>query len=162
MTTVTIVVGNPKAHSRTRQVAEAVAARVVEPDQDDIRVIELSEHVSQLFTWPSPVMDELMRTVAESEILIIATPTYKASYTGLLKAFLDRYPNRGLAGTRVHLVMTGADSKHALAPEVHLRPLLVELGASVPTAALYFLVSQTDRLDEVVTEWAERELPSRA
>jgi FMN reductase len=83
--------------------------------------------------------------------VITACPVYKASYTGLLKAFLDRYGNNGMAGTVALPVMLGAAPHHALAVETHLRPLLVELGASVPTRGLYLLESQMDELDAVVS-----------
>ena len=68
--------------------------------------------------------------------------------------FLDNYGNDGLAGTIAIPVMVGATARHALATEVHLRPLLVELGASVPTRGLYVLESELDSLDDVVDQWA--------
>jgi FMN reductase len=55
--------------------------------------------------------------------------------------------------------MTGAWAGHLLAAEVHLRPLLVELGASVPTRALYVTEPQLPELATVVTAWAEIALP---
>ena len=86
--------------------------------------------------------------------MVVASPTYKASYTGLLKAFFDRYGNDGLAGTVAVAVMTGAAPVHALSVEVHLRPLLVELGASVPARGLYVTEGQMEDLDPVVAAWA--------
>jgi FMN reductase len=71
----------------------------------------------------------------------------------LLKAFLDRYGNDGLAGCVAVPVMVGAAPIHALAPEVHLRPLLVELGASVPSRGFYALDSKMDTLDAAVADW---------
>jgi FMN reductase len=50
-------------------------------------------------------------------------------------------------------VMLGAASQHALAVEVHLRPLLVELGATLPTRGLYVIEDQLDSLDDVVGQW---------
>ena len=40
-----------------------------------------------------------------------------------------------------------------MAPEVNLRPLLVELGALVPTAGFYFETPQMDRADEIIEGW---------
>ena len=69
--------------------------------------------------------------------MVVASPTYKASYTGLLKLFLDRFAGgTGLRGLAVPL-MLGAGPAHALAAEVHLRPVLTELGATVPGRALF-------------------------
>jgi FMN reductase len=55
-------------------------------------------------------------------------------------------------------VMLGATSHHALAPELHLRPLLVELGASVPTPALYVIEHEHDR-PEAYDGWLRRSRP---
>jgi FMN reductase len=84
---------------------------------------------------------------------VIASPTYKASYTGLLKSFLDWFSTTDLAGVTVVPVMVGAGTQHALAVEVHLRPVLVELGAILPTRGLYVTEDQLDALDEVIDVW---------
>jgi FMN reductase len=56
-------------------------------------------------------------------------------------------------------VMVGAAPVHTLAPEVYLRPLLVELGATVPSRALYVMEQEIARLDEVVAKWAATARP---
>jgi FMN reductase len=134
-------------------VAEALVEKLLTAGSYSIRVIDLAEYSDQLFTWPSETIDELNRTVAEAGLVIVASPTYKATFTGLLKAFLDRYPSRGLNGVVAIPVMTGADLRHAMGPEVNLRPLLVELGAVVPTQALYFVTDQIERMDDILDEW---------
>jgi FMN reductase len=55
--------------------------------------------------------------------------------------------------------MTGAAPVHAPAPEVFLRPLLIELGATVPSRGLFVTEGEFDRLDAVVAEWALRARP---
>jgi FMN reductase len=97
--------------------------------------------------------------VAAADVLVAASPTYKATYTGLLKAFLDRYGNNGLAGVTAVPLMVGAAPIHALAPELHLRPLLIELGASVPSRGLYVMEQQLEDLGGVVAKWAETAVP---
>jgi FMN reductase len=52
-------------------------------------------------------------------------------------------------------LMTGGAPIHALSVEVHLRPVLVELGASVPSPGLYVLESQFEDLDTVIGAWWE-------
>jgi FMN reductase len=49
--------------------------------------------------------------------------------------------------------MTGASAGHSMAPDTHLRPLLVELGASVPSRSLYFVTEHIDRMDELIARW---------
>ena len=55
--------------------------------------------------------------------------------------------------------MTGAAPIHALAPEVFLRPLLIELGASVPSRGLFVTEDRFECLDEVVADWALQARP---
>ena len=70
----------------------------------------------------------------------------------LLKLFLDRFASgTGLSGVAVPLMLGGGPT-HALAPELLLRPLLTELGASIPVRGLYVLDSQHDQ-PEAYAEW---------
>jgi FMN reductase len=68
--------------------------------------------------------------------------------------FLDLYGNDALCSTVAVPVMTGGAPMHALAPEVFLRPLLIELGASVPSRALFVTEDQLENLNAVVAAWA--------
>ena len=162
--TVAVVVGNPKAGSRTRRVAMAAADTLADlPGAGTDRlVLDLAEVAAELFDPESARVHAWLTAVAASDLLIVASPTYKASYTGLLKSFFDRYDNNALAGAVAVAVMTGASPVHALAPEVHLRPLLVELGASIPARGLYVIESQFEDLDPVIEAWAEATRPQIA
>lgn len=158
--TVRVVIGNPKAGGRTTRVGEAVGRAVARArGGDEVIVHELAGVAPHLFEWGNEAVAQLGSLVASAEVNVFACPTYKATYTGLLKAFLDTYGNNGLAGTQAVPVMVGAAPQHALAPEVHLRPLLVELGASVPSRGLYVLDSKLDELDEVIQAWSEAAAP---
>ncbi|MEM1416179.1 MAG: NAD(P)H-dependent oxidoreductase [Myxococcota bacterium] len=154
--TVRVIIGNPRAGGRTttvgRSVGEAVAGL---RGGDELVVHELADVASHLFEWGNEAVATLGQQVASADVNVFACPTYKATYTGLLKAFLDTFGQDGLAGTQAVPVMVGAAPNHALAVEVHLRPLLVELGASVPTRGLYVLDSKLDALDALVGAWAE-------
>jgi FMN reductase len=154
-----IVVGNPKPRSRTLTVAEAVAERIADATGAVVaRTVDLCDHAHHLFRWPDDELSALNDAVATSDFVVFASPTYKAAYTGLLKAFLDRYPNNGLAGVTAVPVMTGNSPTHAMAVETAMRPVLVELGASLPTRGLFFVMAHMDQLDAVVDEWAAENL----
>ncbi len=152
-----VVVGNPKAESRTLRVALAVADAVEERlgGTSDRLVLDLAGVAAELFDPEAQQVNDLVNAVAASDLLVVASPTFKATYTGLLKSFFDRYGSNPLSGSVAVAVMTGAAPIHALAPEVHLRPLLVELGASVPTRGLYVTEQQFGDLDTVIRAWAE-------
>jgi FMN reductase len=162
MRSVGVVVGNPKPRSRTLDVAlhvARVASDVAGIDGSAPLVVELADLGPELFDWSSTTVRAAVESVSECDLLVVASPTYKATYTGLLKAFLDWFDTSGLAGGATVPVMVGAGPAHALAVEVHLRPLLVEIGASVPTRGLYVVESDLVRLDEVVDEWARHAAP---
>jgi FMN reductase len=156
MPEITVLIGNPKAHSRTRVIAEALATRMSGVTGVPLgTTIDLADYASELFEWPNAAVDAVSERVRQSTIVLVATPTYKASYTGLLKAFLDRYPHNGLSGVTAVPLMTTSSPNHALAVEFTLRPLLVELGASVPTRGLAFYMPDMGRTDDVLTSWLD-------
>lgn len=158
--TVRVIIGNPNPGGRTTTVGQTVGNAIADArGGDEVVVHELAEVAPHLFEWGNAEVAALQELVASAEVNVFACPTYKASYTGLLKAFVDTYGNDGLLGTLAVPVMVGAAPNHALAPEVHLRPLLVELGASVPTRGLYVLDSALDQLDDMVAEWIEHAGP---
>ena len=162
MTTIGVVVGNPKPRSRTRAVAEVVArAAAGVAGLEDARplVLDLADYGPRLFDWSDPEVTAAVQDIARCPLAVVASPTYKASYTGLLKAFLDWFATTGMSGVTVVPVMVGAGPQHALAVEVHLRPVLVEIGASLPTRGLYVLESELDHLDAVVGVWLEEAAP---
>jgi FMN reductase len=153
---IVVLVGNPQAASRTRLVAEEIARRIAEgTDAAIAQTIDLADVAGRLFAFPDGEVDALLERVAAADVLVVASPTYKAAYTGLLKAFLDRYGSNGLAGVTAVPVLTIGAPLHALAVEHTLRPLLVELGASVPTRGIAFPAGEVDRRAEIVAAWAE-------
>lgn len=154
-----VVIGNPNPGGRTTTIGEAVGAAIAAARGEEAATYELATVSGGLFAWGDEAVVSMQAEVAAHDVVVFACPTYKASYTGLLKAFVDTYPTDGLAGVRAVPVMVGAAMHHALAPEVHLRPLLVELGASVPSRGLYVLDSALDELDSIVDGWAETALP---
>ena len=87
--------------------------------------------------------------------LVVASPTYKAAYTGLLKLFLDQFAHDELGGLTTVPMMTGGSADHALAVDVHLRPVLVEIGASCPTRGLFvFGPAVDDPAPTIDARWA--------
>ena len=110
---IAVVTGNPKPASRTQNVALAVAdalAAASEPEKPPAHlVVDLAEHASSLFDWSDAELNRLTAEVAAADIAIFASPTYKAAYTGMLKAFLDRYGGNGEV-TALAVVPTGSPS----------------------------------------------------
>jgi len=141
---VVVVVGNPKPASRTLEAATYLATELSGHAPD--LVVDLATLGAGLLDWQDPTVAGLAAEVARADLVVVACPTYKATYTGLLKLFLDRFAPHsgdGLTGIAVPF-MLGAGPGHALAPELTLRPVLTEIGATVPVRGLYVLDSQYD------------------
>ena len=138
-----VVVGNPRLGSRTRQAAELVVERLT--DAPPSAVIELAELGPALLGWGDPAVTTAKEQVLAADLLVVASPVFKASFTGLLKLFLDQFDAGELAGKPTIPLMLGGSPAHSLAGEVHLKPVLSEIGASCPTPALYLIDSEWDR-----------------
>lgn len=67
--------------------------------------------------------------VAGAQAVVVATPVYKAAYSGLLKAFLDVLPQDALTDKLVAPLATGGSPAHLLALDYALKPVLGALGA---------------------------------
>ena len=157
-----VVVGNPKAKSRTLEAGILVARKLTGKEPD--LVLDLVEFGAALLEFGNASVAEAIQAVQRSDVVIVASPTFKATYTGLLKLFLDQFPSDGLAGVTAFAVMLGAGPAHALAPDLLLKPVLVELGAICPAVGLYLIdksFAEDPRLDAWVTR-AQKLLPKSA
>jgi FMN reductase len=161
------LVGNPRPASRTAALAEAVLDAVLDrigADPADRSVVDLG---ALLATVGAPLGEgsgeryaSALARLHGARLAVVATPTYKGSYTGLLKAFLDHVAAGALRSTVAIPLITVGSSAHTLAADVHLRPLLVELGAVVPTAAL--VVQEKDLAEPlgVIEAWLSDAAPA--
>ena len=159
------LVGNPKPASRTLTVAMEISRQIAAWLEDsgacvDARYLDLAALSDCMFDVESEHVEEAMQQALAADLLLVVTPTYKATYTGLLKAFLDRFPPNGLLGRMAIPVMVGAAPIHSLAVDTYLRPLLIELGASCPTRGLFVLESQLPDLPALVEKWLATATPT--
>ena len=144
---VVVVVGNPKPGSRTRQAAEMVARRLTDAEPNG--TIELADLGAALLDRGSPEVEAAKETVRDAELIVFATPTFKATYTGLLKLFLDHFAAGELGNTPAVALMLGASPRHALAGEHALKPVLSEIGCACPAPALFLLESDWEESPEL-------------
>jgi FMN reductase len=142
VTTTVVLSGNPRPGSRTRRLAEAVAEVL---GADDAVVVDLSELGAKLLTPGDEATAAAVETVRAAERLIVATPTYKGAYTGILKVLFDLFPAGGLDGVTAVPVVTAGNRQQAEAAAGHLRALLSELGATQPGPGL--LVTEPELAD---------------
>lgn len=154
--------------------ALALRERGVEPDVVHVELRGLATDITNamLTGFPSTALAEVQRQVAEADALVVVTPIFSASYSGLFKSFFDVLDRDALIGTPVLAGATGGTARHSLALEFAVRPLFAHLRAvMLPTAVFaatddfgdHGLQSRIDRaaieLAEAITE---RPAPSHA
>ncbi|MCB5179718.1 NADPH-dependent FMN reductase [Streptomyces antimicrobicus] len=147
MPTVLALTGSPSLRSRTAVVVDHVLRRL---EHDGFRTGHLALRelpAADLLAARTerPALRRALDAVAAADGLVVATPVYKASYTGLLKSFLDVLPQDGLAGKTVLPVATGGSLAHVLTLDYALRPVLATLGAGHVTAGRFVLDSSVER-----------------
>ena len=85
---------------------------------------------------------DALAQVANAGALVLATPIYKAAYSGLLKVFLDLLPQDALHAKWVWPLATGGSPAHTLAIDHSLRPVLDNLGAHQVVPSVFALDAQ--------------------
>jgi FMN reductase len=124
--------GSPSAHSRSAALLKAAlpllgAAGAIAPSEIDIR--RLPAQALLQADVREPTLARALAQVQAAELLLVATPIYKAAYSGVLKLFLDLLPPDALRGKRVLPLATGGSVAHLLAVDYALRPVLAAMGA---------------------------------
>ncbi|PWK73998.1 FMN reductase [Aminobacter sp. AP02] len=84
-----------------------------------------------------PSARDLVELIAAADVLVVGSPTYKGSYTGLFKHFLDLLDPAALRGKPVILAATGGGERHSLIVEHQLRPLFGFFEALTMPTAIY-------------------------
>ncbi|MBA2444520.1 MAG: FMN reductase [Nocardioidaceae bacterium] len=85
----------------------------------------------------SPRLNETIDSVARADGLIVVSPIFNASYSGLFKSFFDVLEADSLAGKPVLIAATGGTARHSLALEHALRPMFAYLRAVVVPTAVF-------------------------
>ncbi|MFI5758681.1 FMN reductase [Streptomyces sp. NPDC051569] len=94
--------------------------------------VDIANHLVTGF--PAPALREALDLVTGADGLIVVTPVFAASYSGLFKSFFDLIEKDALTGTPVLLAATGGTPRHSLVLDHALRPLFSHLHAfALPT-----------------------------
>ncbi|XVS60898.1 NADPH-dependent FMN reductase [Actinosynnema sp. CA-299493] len=152
MSSILVLSGSPSATSRTAALAEHVAARlrVDGHTADTVRVRDLPARPLQLGDATDPAIAAVVSAVAEADGVVVASPVFKAAYSGLLKLLLDLLPQFALKGKVVLPLVTGGSSAHVLAIDYALRPVLSSLGADHVVPGWFVLDRHVEALDDDV------------
>ena len=147
---VLLIAGSPSERSRTAALLEGAGTRLENRgvQVDRLKVRNLSPQALLLADFGHPSIIEAQKRVADASVLVIATPVYKAAYSGILKVFLDVLPQTALKGKTVLPLATGGSPHHMLALDYALRPVLQSLGAKAILPGIYATDGQVALLPE--------------
>eukprot|EP01136_Pigoraptor_vietnamica_P017776 Opistho-1_new@63401 len=144
---VVAVSGSLHEPSKTTALVRAITAAVAERAEVEAQLIELTRigpglaGALQRDQLP-PEVEAQLQAIESADLLIVGSPVYRASFTGLFKHLFDFVGQYDLVGTPVLLAATGGGEKHALIIEHQLRPLFAFFQALTLPVGVY--ASNTD------------------
>lgn len=134
--------GSPRAPSKSKTLAElmlqSLARAGCATDMIDIAELPADALAARAATAQ---MDAAIAAVGAAHIVVAASPTYRALYTGVMKCFFDLMPPAHLAGKICVPIQTAASPAHFLAIDYGMRPLFASLDG-VAIAGVYATDSQ--------------------
>jgi FMN reductase len=158
MSSILVLSGSPSATSRTAALTDHLADRLRGHGHvvRTVRVRDLPPAALLSADTDDPSIAEVVDALASADGLVVASPVYKAAYSGLLKTLLDLLPQFALAGKVVLPVLTGGSPAHVLAIDYALRPVLSSLGAHHIVQGWFVLDAHIDRADDATVLLADQ------
>lgn len=144
-----LIAASPTAASRSAALLSATGERLVHLGlaPETLRLRELPAQALLLADAQQAQIREALQQVAQARAIVLATPIYKAAYSGLLKVFLDLLPQDGLRGKTILPLATGGSLAHLLALDYALKPVLSALGARDILDPIYATDAHLPRVD---------------
>ncbi|MDY7539087.1 NADPH-dependent FMN reductase [Undibacterium sp. RTI2.1] len=149
--TILLLSGSPSTPSRSSRLLHFVGNKLSELGHD-VSHISLRDLPAQALLhadFKNTELAAIRQQIAEADAVVVATPVYKAAYSGLLKLFLDMLPQDGLKDKLVLPIATGGSQSHMLALDYALRPVLAALDARHILPSVYATDAQI--------EWSEQD-----
>jgi FMN reductase len=142
--TILLLAGSPSAPSRSSHLLHHVGDQLalLGHGHSRIEVRDLPANALLRADFADAGVQAALQLVAQSNAVVIATPVYKAAYSGILKAFLDLLPQFGLTGKLVLPLATGGSQSHMLALDYALRPVLSSLNPKHVLPSIYATEAQ--------------------
>jgi FMN reductase len=146
---VVAISGSPSPQSKTAALSDYVLRKPVmeQGHTAHIRLVELDACALLRGDVDEPSIAGSIALIARAQGVLVATPIFKASFSGLLKVFLDLLPQFGLAGKVVLPLATGGSPAHVLALDYGLRPVLQSMGARHIVQGVFVPSSQVQDVD---------------
>lgn len=146
--TVLLIAGSPSESSRSAALLDSVSLRLARRGGlkvERLNIRELPAQALLLAEWGDPEIVKALAQVQRARAIVVATPVYKAAYSGVLKVFLDLLPQTALKEKTVLPLATGGSPHHMLALDYALRPVLQSLSARHILPGVYATDAQIAR-----------------
>jgi FMN reductase len=146
MRNIMIISGSPAQISRTDIVLQYVKS-YLEKEGFSVSFLSVQDVSADDLIhgrYDSPAIKKLSEEIKRADGVIIGSPVYKASFTGVLKALIDLFPEGILKDIPVFPLMVGGSMSHLLALEFSLKPLITNLKGN-PTQGIYILDKNIDK-----------------
>ncbi|WP_274854439.1 NADPH-dependent FMN reductase [Bacillus methanolicus] len=145
-----IISGATSVNSRLNGIEQEVVAFLTREqiEFEQIKVRELPPEDLIYGKFDSPEIAIANKKVESADAVIVLTPVYKASFTGVLKTYLDLLPQKGLANKIILPLVIGGTFGHLLVIDYALKPVLSALGATTILNGVYTLDTQVERIED--------------
>ncbi|MER2107870.1 MAG: NADPH-dependent FMN reductase [Solibacillus sp.] len=149
MTKAIIINGGHTKFSRLTGMEQAIEQALAKAGAtvETLAVHELPATDVLTANFKSVAIQQAVVKVGEADIVVLLTPIFKGAYSGILKAFLDLLPQKGLQNKTVIPAAIGGSIAHLLALQYALVPVASILGATSITQPIYIVDTQVEKLE---------------
>lgn len=141
------IAGSPSQKSRSSSVLE-ISRVILERKGMNVSCLSVKDVPPEdlvFANFESEALKQAQDMIEQAQAIIIGTPVYKASYTGVLKALLDLMPQYAFSGKTILPIATGGTITHLLSIDYAMKPLFGVLGATHILRGVFILDSQMQR-----------------
>lgn len=144
---IAVVSAGLSSPSSTRMLADRLAAatvaqlaeRGIPAHAEAFELRDVAQDITNnlLTGFAPPALESVIGAVVSADALIVVTPIFSTSYSGLFKSFIDVLDPEALAGTPVLIGATAGTARHSLAIDYAIRPLFAYLHAEAVSTGVF-------------------------
>ena len=140
---IVIINGTNNATSRVNAIAQHISEQA---GATIINVFDLPAADLIGTNFASPAIQIANEKVEKADVIVLLTPVYKASFTGILKTYVDLLPQKAFVGKTIIPIIVGGTERHQLVIDFSLKPLAAALGATNILQGVFVHDQQIERV----------------
>jgi len=162
VTTIALISGSPSKQSKTAEIANRLQKELLNRGHHVhlIHVCDLPAEDLLHAKYDSKAIAQTHEWIREADAVMVLSPVYKGSYTGILKAFLDLLPEKAFLGKIIAPIVTGGTIAHLLSIEYALKPIFSIMGAKEILHGV-FILDNTIQRDEAGNLFFQSDIEGR-